>query len=176
MQSTSCEMLSWMKHKLESRWLGEISVSSDKQMTLPLWQKANKNQRAFWWKWKKRVKKVGLKLNIEKTKIMASGPIASWQIDGETMEIVTDFIVFFSFLLQNHCRCWLQPWNWNILVLWNKSCDQTIQHIKEQRHYFANTGTSSQSFGFSKVVMYSWVLMNWSFLTVVLEKTLFFFF
>ena len=61
-------------------------------MTLPLRQKANKNQRAFWWKWKKRVKKVGLKLNIEKTKIMASGPIASWQIDGETVETVADFI------------------------------------------------------------------------------------
>ena len=52
--------------------------------------------------------KVGLKLNIQKTKIMASGPIASWQIDGETMETVTDFILGG---LQNHCRWWLQPWN-----------------------------------------------------------------
>ena len=51
--------------------------------------------------------KVGLKLNIQKTKIMASGPITSWQIDGETLETVTDF--FFG--LQNHCRWWLQPWN-----------------------------------------------------------------
>ena len=51
--------------------------------------------------------KVGLKLNIRKTKIMASGPITSWQIDGETVETVTD-----SFRgLQNHCRWWLQPWN-----------------------------------------------------------------
>ena len=48
--------------------------------------------------------KVGLKLNIQKTKIMASGPITSWQIDGETMETVTDFIFFF-FWLPNHCRC-----------------------------------------------------------------------
>ena len=53
-------------------------------------------------------KKVGLKLNIQKTKIMALGPITSWQIDGETMEMVTDFILFG---LQNHCRWWLQPWN-----------------------------------------------------------------
>ena len=52
--------------------------------------------------------KVGLKLSIQKTKIMASGPITSWQIDGETMETVTDFILGG---LQNHCRCWLQPWN-----------------------------------------------------------------
>ena len=51
--------------------------------------------------------KIGLKLNIQKTKIMASGPITSWQIDGETMETVTDYI----FGLQNHCRWWLQPWN-----------------------------------------------------------------
>ena len=52
--------------------------------------------------------KVGLKLNIQKTKIMASDPITSWQIDGETMETVTDFIWGG---LQNHCRWWLQPWN-----------------------------------------------------------------
>ena len=50
--------------------------------------------------------KVGLKLNIQKTKIMASGPITSWQIDGETMETETLF-----WGLQNHCRWWLQPWN-----------------------------------------------------------------
>ena len=57
---------------------------------------------------KEESEKVGLKLNIQKTKIMASGPITSRQIDGETMETVTDFI-FFG--LQNHCRWWLQPWN-----------------------------------------------------------------
>ena len=52
--------------------------------------------------------KVGLKLNIQKTKIMASGAITSWEIDGETVETVSDFI-FGG--LQNHCRWWLQPWN-----------------------------------------------------------------
>ena len=52
--------------------------------------------------------KVGLKLNIQKMKIMASGPITSWEIDGETAETVSDFI-FWG--LQNHCRWWLQPWN-----------------------------------------------------------------
>ena len=57
---------------------------------------------------KEESEKVGLKLNIQKTKIMASGPITSWQIDGETMETVTDF---YFLGLQNHCGQWLQPWN-----------------------------------------------------------------
>ena len=56
---------------------------------------------------KEESKKVGLKLNVQKTKIMASGPITSWQIDGETMETVRDYFGG----LQNHCRWWLQPWN-----------------------------------------------------------------
>ena len=58
---------------------------------------------------KEESEKVGLKLNIQKTKIMASSPITSWQIDGETTETVTDFI-FFG-LQNHHCRWWLQPWN-----------------------------------------------------------------
>ena len=57
---------------------------------------------------KEESEKVGLKPNIQKTKIMASGPITSWEIDGETVETVADFI-FGG--LQNHCRWWLQPWN-----------------------------------------------------------------
>ena len=59
-------------------------------------------------KMKDEIEKVGLKLKIQKTKIMASGPITPWQIDGETMETVTDFILGG---LQNYCRWWLQPWN-----------------------------------------------------------------
>ena len=58
-------------------------------------------------KMKEESEKVGLKLNIQKTKIMASGPITSWEIDGETVETVSS--LFFG--LQNHCRWWLQPWN-----------------------------------------------------------------
>ena len=56
---------------------------------------------------KEESEKVGWKLNIQKTKIMASGPITSWQIDGGTVETVSDYF----FVLQNHCRWWLQPWN-----------------------------------------------------------------
>ena len=78
---------------------------------------------------------VGLKLNIQKTKIMASGPITSWEIDGETMETVADFN--FGGGLQNHCRWWLQPWNWETLTPWKESYDQPRWHIQKQRHYFA---------------------------------------
>ena len=89
-----------MKHKLESRLLGEISITSDMQKTPFLWKKVKKNSlKSLLMKVKEESKKVGLKLNIQKTKIMASGPITSWQIDGETME--TDFI-FGG--LQNHCQ------------------------------------------------------------------------
>ena len=64
--------------------------------------------------------KVGLKLNIQKTKIMASSPITSWQIDGQTVEIVRLYFLG----LQNHCRWWLQPWNYKTLTPWKESCEQ----------------------------------------------------
>ena len=130
--------------------------------------------RVSWWEWKRRVKKAGLKLNIQKTKIMAYRPIISWQIDGETVETVTDFMFFGS----NHCRFWLQPWNYKMLAPWKKRYDQPREHIKKQRHYFANKGPSSQSYSFSRHVWMweldhkeSWALKNWCFWTVVLEKT-----
>ena len=85
-------MLCWMKAVLESRLLGEIVITSDMQMTPPLWQKAKEILKSLLTKVKEEGEKVGLKLNIQKTKIMASGPITSWQIDGETVETVTDFI------------------------------------------------------------------------------------
>ena len=79
-----------MKQKLESRLLGEISVTSDMQMTFLM--AGSEELKSFMMKVKEESEKVGLKLNIQKTKIMASGPITSWQIDGETMETVADFI------------------------------------------------------------------------------------
>ena len=60
---------------------------------------------------KEESEKIGLKFNIQKTKIMASGPITSWQIDGESMETVTDFYYYYYFEVQNHCRWCLQSWN-----------------------------------------------------------------
>ena len=96
-QSTSCEMPSWMKHKLESRLPGEISRTSDMQMTPPLWQAESEQElKSLLMKVKEESEKVGLKLNIQETKIMASGPITSWQIDGETVETVPDFIFLSS--------------------------------------------------------------------------------
>ena len=94
-----------MKHEVESRLPGEISITSDMQMTPPLWQKREEELKSFLMKVKVESEKVGLKLNIQKTKIMASGPIISWQIVGETMETVT----FYFGVLQNHCRWCLQP-------------------------------------------------------------------
>ena len=82
-------MLSWVKHKLESRLLGEMSITSDTQVTPPFWQKSEEDLKSLL---KEESEKAGLKLNIQKIKIMASSPITSWQIDGETMETVTDFI------------------------------------------------------------------------------------
>ena len=84
MQSALCKIPGWMKHKLESRLPGEISITSDMQMTPPLWQKSEEELKSLLMKVKEESEKVGLKLNIQKTKIMASGPIISWQTDGET--------------------------------------------------------------------------------------------
>ena len=81
---------------------------------------------------KEESEKVGLKLNIQKTKIMASGPITSWQIDGETMETVTDFILGAPKSLQ------MVTTAMKLKDTWNKSYAQHRQHIKKQRHYFAN--------------------------------------
>ena len=91
------------------------------------------------------MEEVCLKLNIQKIKIMAYGSITSWQIDGETMETVTDFIFLGSKITADgDCSHEIK-----ILAPWKKSYDQPRQHIKKQRHYFANKGLSSQSYGFS---------------------------
>ena len=75
---------------------------------------------------KEESEKIGLKLNIQKTKIMASGPITSWQVDGEKNGN-SDRLNFLG--LQNHCRWWLQPWNEKTLAPWNKSYDQPIKKV-----------------------------------------------
>ena len=93
MQSTSWEMLGWKKHKLESRFLGEISITSDMQMTPTLMAESEEELKSLLMQVKEESKKVGLKLNIQKTKIMASRLITSWQIGGETTETVRDFIL-----------------------------------------------------------------------------------
>ena len=82
-------MLDWIKHKLESRFDTTLMAESKEELKRILMKVKEENE------------KVGLKLNIKKSKIMLSGPITSWEIEGETLETVTDFIVVG---LQNHCR------------------------------------------------------------------------
>ena len=94
---------------------------------------------------KEESEKVGLKLNIQKTKIMASGPITSWQINGETVERVADFIFLNSKITaDDDCSHEIKT-----LIPWKESYHQPRQHIKKQRHYCANKGPPNQSCGFS---------------------------
>ena len=96
---------------------------------------------------KEESEKPGLKLNIQKPKIMASGSISSRQINGETMERVTDFILGVSKITADgDCN---HETKRRLLAPWKKSYDQPRQHSKKQRHYFASKGPSSQSFPFS---------------------------
>ena len=100
MQSISCEMPGWMKHQLESRLPGEISITSD--MTVidtTLVAESKEGLKSLLMKVKESGK-IGLKLNIQRMKIIVFSPITSWQIDGETMETVTVYFLGF----QNHCR------------------------------------------------------------------------
>ena len=82
-----------MKHKLESRFPGKISITSDNADDTTLMAESKEELKSLLMKVKEESEKVGLKLNIQKTKIMASGPITSWQIDGETVETVAAFIL-----------------------------------------------------------------------------------
>ena len=95
---------------------------------------------------KEESEKVGLKLNIQKAKIMASGPITSWQIDGETMETVSDFIFWGSKITADgDCSHEIK----RCLLLGRKVMTDLDSILKKQRHYFANKGLSSQGYGFS---------------------------
>ena len=129
----------------------------------------DKSERGEWRSW--------LNLNIQKTKIMASSPITSWQIDGETMETVTDFILRGSKITADgDCSHEIK----RHLLLGRKVMTNLDSIFKKGRHYFANKGSSSQSYGFSSSHVWmweldykeSWALKNWFFWTVVLENTL----
>ena len=98
-----------MKHKLESDCWEKYQYSPWIQYAddTTLMAKYEEELKSLLMKVKDESEKVGLKLNIQKTKIMASSPITSWKIDGETVETVKDYFGG----LQNHFRCWLQPWN-----------------------------------------------------------------
>ena len=96
-------------------------------------------------KMKEESEKVDLKLSIQKTKIMTSGPITPWQINGKTMETVTDFIFLVSKITANgDCSHEIKR-----RLLLGRKAMTNLDNIKKQRHYFANKGLSSQSYGFS---------------------------
>ena len=94
---------------------------------------------------KEESEKAGIKLNIQKTKITTSGPITSWQIDGETVETVQTLFSWAPKSLQMVTAAM----KLKTLSPWKKSYDKSRQHIKKQRCYFANKGSYSQSYGFS---------------------------
>ena len=95
---------------------------------------------------KEESEKVGLKLNVQKTKIMASGPISSWQIDGETVDTVSDFIFLGSKVTaDDDCSHEIK----RCLLLGRKVMTNLGSILKKQRHYFVNKGPSSQGYGFS---------------------------
>ena len=119
-----------MNHKLDSRLPGEISITSDTDDTTLMAEK-EKELKSLLLKMKEEIEKAGLKLNIQKTKAMASGPITSWQIDGETIEIVKNFILGGSKITaDSSCGHEIKD-----ACCLGKSYDQTRQHIKKQRHY-----------------------------------------
>ena len=124
---------------------------------------------------KEESEKVGLKLNIQKTKIMASGPITSWEIDGETVETVSDLILGGSKITADG------DYSHEIkrrLLLGRKVVTNLDSILKKQRYYFAHKGPSSQGYDCDHVWIWesdceeSWEPKNWCFWTVVLEKTL----
>ena len=145
-------MLGCKKHKLESRLLGEISITLDAQMTPPLWQKV-KNYKSLLMKMKEESEKVGLKFNIQKSKIKASGPITSWQIDGETTEIARVFIFLGSKITADgDCSHELK----RRLIPGRKAMTNLDSILKSRDitlptkvHHSQNMTNHSQSYGFS---------------------------
>ena len=130
MQSTSCKMPGWMNYKVESRFPGEISTTLDMQMMTSLWQKSKEELQSLLMKVKEEGEKAGLKFNIQKTKIMASDRIIPWQIDGEKMKNLTNFI-FLGSNITTDSEC-----NHEIkrhLLLGKKSYDKSRQCNKNQK-------------------------------------------
>ena len=128
--------------KIAGRNISNLRYEDD----ITLMTESKEELKSLLMKVKEESEKDGLKLSFQKAKTMASGPITSWQIDGEIMKTVRDFTLGGSKITADGDgsheikRC---------LLPWEKSYDQPRQHIKKQRHYFANKGPSSQSYGFS---------------------------
>ena len=118
-------------------------------MTPPFLAESEEELKNLLMKVKVESEKVGLKLNIQKTKIMASSPITSWQIGGKVVETVADFILGGSKITADG-DCSHEIKRGFSFLPWKESYDQTRKHIKKQRYYVANKGPSSQGYGFSR--------------------------
>ena len=145
MQSTSCEMPDCMNLKLESRMLGVIPTTSDTQMIALVMAECEEELKSLLMKVKEESEKAGLKLNIQKTKIIASGPITSWQIDGETMETERDFIFGGSITADGDCSHAIK----RRLLLGRKAMTNLDSIVKSGDINFADKSPSSQNYGFS---------------------------
>ena len=145
MQSTSCDMPDWMTHKLDSRLPGDINnlryVDDTTLMT-----ESKEELKSLLMKVKEESKKASLKLNILKTKIMAAGPITSWQIDWEKVEKV-ETVRLFSWAPKSLQMLTAAMKLRHLLLKGNALTN--LDTILKQRHYFSNKGLSSQSYGFS---------------------------
>ena len=149
MQSTSCKMSGWMKHTLESRLPGEISnnlrYADD---TTPMAE--SKELKSLLRKVKEKSENVGLKINIQKTKILSSSPITSWQIDWETMGKLTIFLGS-KITADGDCSHEIKR-----QLLLGRKVMTSLDSILKSRHYYANNGPSSQSCGFSSSHVWMW--------------------
>ena len=126
--------------KIEGRNINNLRYADD----TTLMEESEEELKSLLRKVREETEKVGLKLNVQKTKITASGPITSWQIDGETVETVADFIFPGSKITADvDCSHEIKRH-----IPWKESYNQPRQHIKKQRHYFAHKGPSSQGYGF----------------------------
>ena len=138
--------------KIDGRNINNLRYADDTTLM------AQEELRSLLMKMKEESEKVGLKLNIQKTQIMASGPIISWQIDGETVKTMTDFIFLGSKITADgECS---QEIKRHLLLGRKVMTNLARQHIKKQRHYLAKKSPCSQSYGFS-VAMYgceSWTI------------------
>ena len=143
MQSTSCEMLGWMNNKIKiaGRNINNLRYADD----TTLMAESKEELKSLLIKVREESEKAGLKVNTQKTKIMAFGPITSWQIDGEQVETVTDFIFLGSRItVDSDCTYEIKT-----LVPWKKIYNKPRQHIEKQKHHFEDKGSYIQIYGFS---------------------------
>ena len=152
MQSTSCEMLGWMNNKIKiaGRNINNLRYADD----TTLMAESKEELKSLLIKVREESEKAGLKVNTQKTKIMAFGPITSWQIDGEQVETVTDFIFLGSRItVDSDCTYEIKT-----LVPWKKIYNKPRQHIEKQKHHFEDKGSYIQIYGFSGRHVHIWEL------------------